>query len=654
MSGRALVDRERYRADMDGLRAVAVAMVVIYHAWPAAMPGGFAGVDVFFAVSGYLITGIALREMDAGSFRFSVFYQRRARRILPSLALVMAATLAAGYLLLPYADFAALGSCIVRASTFVANIGTWRDFGYFDASAETKPLLHLWSLSVEEQFYLLWPLALTAAWRLPRSRVPAALGLITLVSFAVCVVWTAHDPTGAYLLLPPRLWQLSAGGALAAFERAIRAPDPRLDAWRTALFAAGAAALATCAWTLDPATYPGTQALLPTVGALAVLHAGWSPGASCLRVLCAPPLPALGKISYPLYLWHWPILVLARLHGPVPQAETIALVVLSIALSWATTKWVERPALRLRTTPDGGLRAAFAALSLFGVFSASTSLAAEARLASMPQWLQEATVRAAEVAADHSPYGYRTCFLQTDQGPGDFDASCAPPPDGRPLVALWGDSHAAHLYPGLKALSAQAGFRLAEFAVGACAPAPGVDQGPKTPNCMAINARIAGEILPRLHPDVVVLSARWSGYNGIGWPKIGPDAVARVVRMLRELGVPKVLVSGPAPVWRNGLPTTLGAYYAAVHAPSAPERLPLENAPAMRSLDAALRAAVESAGGEYFSILSLLCPADMCLATLATASGTEPFAPDDAHFTPEASVVIARSLAPRLAAAVAR
>ncbi len=344
---------DRYRADIDGLRAIAVLAVIGFHAFPAWVPGGFVGVDIFFVISGYLISTIILTAVNAGRFSFATFYARRIRRIFPALIAVLAACYAAGWFLL-YADrFEQLGKHIAGGAGFVANYVLWNEAGYFDADADTKPLLHLWSLGIEEQFYLVWPLMVFVAWK-------ARLNLIalTIAIFILSSYWNVEgirrDLVGTFYSPWTRFWELTAGSALAAIVtdqhtwlgvkfRALYDGLRSRASVRDAIAIAGLVLAMGAVFGLDRSRhYPGLWALLPVVGAFVMIAAG--PEAWLNRtVLSQRVLVGIGLISYPLYLWHWPLLSFARLltAETPPPAVRAALIAAAFVLAWLTYKLIE-------------------------------------------------------------------------------------------------------------------------------------------------------------------------------------------------------------------------------------------------------------------------------------------------------------------------
>src|ERR1700761_7166167 len=329
---------ETYRPDIDGLRAIAVILVVLGHAFPQYVPGGFIGVDIFFVISGYLITGIIQNDIGDGHFSIVQFYERRVRRIFPALIVVLLATFVAGWLLLLPSEFIALGKEMVAGAGFSANLLFYSEVGYFDAAARSKPLLHLWSLGIEEQFYLVWPLLLLA---LARWRVAPTWPLIAIVaaSLAANIAIVGSNPEAAFYLPLTRAWELALGALIA-----IRGPDIKLGhRMRELIGWSGLAIIAAATALYSPTTpYPGIAALAPVAGAGALILAA---GSSANRFLGNRLGVAIGLISYPLYLWHWPLLTMAAIFKAsfLRLAEDGLVVGASFVLAALTYFYVERP-----------------------------------------------------------------------------------------------------------------------------------------------------------------------------------------------------------------------------------------------------------------------------------------------------------------------
>ena len=338
-----------YRDDIDGLRALAVSAVVLHHAFPSLAPGGFVGVDVFFVISGYLISAILLHELHSGRFSLRAFYARRIRRIFPALTLVLIFCYLFGWVSLYADEYGKLGRHIVHGAGFVSNFAFWQEGGYFDQAAETKPLNHLWSLGIEEQFYIAWPLILWAAWKIWRK--PLALAASLLAGSFVFNLYLAQSDTIADFYSPlSRVWELLVGAALSftgksAWQRPLGNARAREILRQTGPIA-GLVLILFSIWafnTTDP--YPGWRALLPTIGSALIL-AGANSWLNRF-VLSCKPVRWVGLISYSLYLWHWPLLAFARVVSPKLGALAIVgLVLLAVALAQLSYVLVEVPVRR--------------------------------------------------------------------------------------------------------------------------------------------------------------------------------------------------------------------------------------------------------------------------------------------------------------------
>ncbi|MCU0618687.1 MAG: acyltransferase, partial [Gemmatimonadaceae bacterium] len=453
-------DARTYRPDLDGLRALAVLAVLVHHIAPTVWPGGFAGVDVFFVLSGYLITGHIAADHDARGFVWSAFLLRRARRLLPALLVVLVATLLAGAALLTASEFTALGRQTLAALASAANVLFAREVGYFDTAAETKPLLHLWSLGVEEQFYLVWPplLLLLARWRRART---AGAAVLALASLAIALPLATREPADAFFLLHARAWELLAGGtlALARHEGLLGAVHgARAARWSwigAALLAAGLVAPA------PHEAWPSPITLLPVAGTTLLIAAG--PDAPVNRALLAwRGAVWLGLRSYPLYLWHWPLLVALRVLAPdigLDRTTTATLAWLlgavAVGLADLTFRVVEQPVQRAVTT--AGQRGARTGRLLLPFGGALLAVAAGAavviRLDGMPaRYAAHAAdetarlARASHEAVRHSverPSTRCVSAAETHQNSWCFRTS------PRPTVAVFGDSHAYAIYGAL-------------------------------------------------------------------------------------------------------------------------------------------------------------------------------------------------------------
>jgi peptidoglycan/LPS O-acetylase OafA/YrhL len=450
-----------YRPDIDGLRAIAVIAVVGFHAFPRYVPGGFVGVDVFFVISGFLISGIIFKHLCHSDFSLADFYARRARRILPALCVVLAACLLFGFYALLPDEFTILGKHVAAAAAFAANLAFWRDSGYFAPAAQFEPLLHLWSLGIEEQFYLLWPLVLLLAWK-RRLNIPLIVGLMTAASFVLNVVLVEANPAANFYFPLSRFWELGLGCLLAAvkaFPAGARAqarrgrrflPPAAVRALRKQLPVIGVALIAVAVYSYDGHTpFPGIAALLPAAGAVCILAA---PGDSWFKdkILAHRALVFIGLFSYPLYLWHWPILSFAAiLDSGTPQFMVRAAgVLLALALSVLTFQFIEVP-IRTRRRPRvsltlAGLVAAvgvlgfavYAQQGLSGRFDSDVLAIKQGPkqdplcLASIPQRYQFNYCRRTNVQAP------KTVFLGDSQAQGVYEGTTSTLGTDYPLLLL--------------------------------------------------------------------------------------------------------------------------------------------------------------------------------------------------------------------------
>lgn len=507
-----------HRADIDGLRALAVLPVLFFHAdWPG-FDGGFVGVDIFFVISGYLITGILLREAEEGRFSIAAFYERRARRILPALfAMILAVAVAAALLMAP-SDFGDAGASIVSNAFFASNFFFWSSAGYFEAAADTKPLLHTWSLAVEEQFYLFLPLLVWALHRRARHWLKPLLVLLMLASFALAVRAVAVAPEDAFYLPHYRAWELLLGSVLAAGI----VPPLRRAAWAEAAAAAGAAFILAAIFLYDSSTpFPGAAALLPCAGAALLIHANAAQPTVVGRLLAWRPLVAIGLVSYSLYLWHWPITVFTRywLLGELTVLASIGIVAASFAAAFLSWRYIEQPFRRSAgTLPRRRVLRQAAAASLL---VAGTGYAAHAN-SHLPALATEEGREAARFLRVNRLFDEECAIDAEGAHPA---ASCTFGAAGRlPDVALWGDSHGSALVEELGEEAARRGRSLRFYGQSGCPPLPGLvrlDDGPER-RCGETGERILRRLLADRGIGTVVLAARWSYYLEGPADELGP------------------------------------------------------------------------------------------------------------------------------------
>lgn len=491
----------RYRPDVDGLRAVAVLAVVFYHYGFWQVPGGFVGVDIFFVISGFLITGLIHRQMRENRFTIRQFYERRIRRIFPALFVMLAAASVAAWILLFPLDFEAYANSLIATAFFGANIEFWREVGYFDIAASLKPLLHLWSIAVEEQFYLIFPAVLLLIGTSSRAKLLAVVGVLFALSFGFSVWAVGHDTSAAFYLLPSRTWELMLGALLAL--AALPSVGPM---WSNLIGALGAALIAWTIWTYQSwMPFPGVAALAPCLGALLLIYAGGENNAIS-KVLSAKPVVFVGLISYSLYLWHWPILVFTQiaLNRALLPWETAVCIAASFTLATLSWRFVELPIRRRKTLAwkplFSGAAAAMAVTALGGVAVASAQ--------GVPQRLQPEIRKILAEERNHEPR-MDICFGLTahDVRKGRL-CRIGATADVEPSFLLWGDSHADALLPAVQKV-AKARNKAGLFAgTDSCAPLLGVVR-PDAAKCKPFNDAVA-KVALRPGIKEVILDARWS------------------------------------------------------------------------------------------------------------------------------------------------
>jgi peptidoglycan/LPS O-acetylase OafA/YrhL len=609
----------RFRGDIEGLRAVAVLAVVLFHAGVPPFRGGFLGVDLFFVVSGFLITGVVARDRAAGIFSLAAFYQRRVARILPALLAMELAVLAVAMVLLLPSEMVAQRGAAVATALFASNLFFWRRDPYFSPPAETQPLLHTWSLGVEEQFYLLYPLALLGGSALGRRGVPLLVLALAFASLALAGFTAPLHPQAAFYLLPTRLWELALGGLAALL------PFGRLRSVREPVCAAAGVALLLSLVLLTPAVASPFPAAVAPCAATAILLA-LGEGSAVGRLLASAPLRAVGRVSYSFYLWHWPLLVFWKtcVRFDPPLETRLGLVLAALALAFLSYRTVERPWRRLlrRGRPlrvvAGG---AAAALALALVAAAATS--GRWPLRSWPP----AVLRLADTDGQRIPGAAALHRADCREQDRQKRLSCLDPRPGMRNVLIAGDSHAAHLLSALIARFPDIHF-LIEMDV-ACRPLfrrPEIERGCRAKAAEGLNHALAAPV------DGVVLSARWEPAD--------LAALAETIRILRRRGR-AVTVVGPVVEYFPSTPDLLARAAAIGDRRWIDRRRTL----ARERLDRAMEPLVRAAGGIYFSAYRAECPPGR-LCRLLTRTG-RPFHFDYGHYTRDgAAEVLATMPAP--------
>ncbi len=532
----------KYRPDIDGLRAVAVTPVVLFHAHLSGMSGGFVGVDVFFVISGFLICSVIVEEIRRNAFSIINFYERRCRRILPALfTMFLVTSLLSSVVLMP-PDMTAFGKSLLSSLLFVSNVYFWKDSGYFDGSAEFKPLLHTWSLSVEEQFYVVVPYLLVAIAAFLKRRFLSVLIPLTLLSFGLSIWAVSHAPNAAFYVLPTRFWEIMLGGLLAAGASA--GPSRR---WARELCAAvGLAAIVVSVVSYsDETPFPGLTALAPCGGAALIIYAGLGGGSAVARLLSTSPFTFIGKISYSLYLWHWPLFALYRYHvaREVMLAESAVLVGLGFVLAVLSWHFVEKP-FRKSVEPIG--RRAIFRGSLAGAAATAALAGSAVATEGLPFRYPRFQLVSAPGESHYDAAMGESCFLGDPQTFADWGGEkCFVTKNGGPNVLLWGDSFAAHYVPGLRNQADRVQASILQYTLSACPPVLGFDTL-SNPPCRAFNDNVT-RVVEQYAIDAVIVSGRW---DYAFKRHVQPAQITASLARLRELGV-DVYVIGQSPMFGN-------------------------------------------------------------------------------------------------------
>jgi peptidoglycan/LPS O-acetylase OafA/YrhL len=628
----------QYREDIDWLRAIAVLAVVAFH-FEAPVHGGFVGVDIFFVISGYLITGIVQGELKTGTFSFARFYERRVRRLLPALYVMVALSAIPSFHYLLTSERAEFFRSAAFVVTFTSNFFFWFRTGYFDPAAAEKPLLHTWSLAVEEQFYLVLPLALWALWLAARGRrfaLPAFLGVLSLASFALSIwLMKSGRSATAFFLSPPRAWEFLIGGFVAVEGF----PVPRHALTRTIARAAALVMLAIAIFGLRQGPgFPGFDALTPCIGAALFIWSGIAvPAVSRPAYAPLEIVRFFGLISYSLYLWHWPLFIFAHFAKDglvLDAADKLVLFGITVAVSYFSWRFIERPFRGRTLLPTRRGAFAVAGVASICLLAAGALGLALGRTSSADRIARELE---AYRSYDYSSlYRSGTCFGPSS---GVFGADCLSLAAGKTNWLLWGDSFAAHYYHGLRAVADQREINLLQATQAACMPTLDASaQGDAS--CRSFAAQMDAFFRDR-KVDLVIISADWLEYGrGSRFDGMIAD-LTRTIAALSDKGVAVALL-GPSVQFRARLPSIL------IRAHLREERVRPEDIvlPGIFSFDRRMEQALPHATAfSFVSVVDAVCPAQRC--PFLVREGI-PLSFDHAHLTAEGSVFVADKIAPLL------
>jgi peptidoglycan/LPS O-acetylase OafA/YrhL len=636
-----------YRREIDGLRALALLPVLLFHAGFETFSGGYVGVDVFFVISGYLITSIVLKSLDEGRFSIVHFYERRMRRILPALFLVLLVSFPFAWAWMLPADMERYSAGLASVSLFASNILFWRTSGYFDTEAELKPLLHTWSLAVEEQFYLLYPLLFLLVWARGRRAFVVLLAVGAVISFALAEWASQLRPSATFYLLPTRAWELALGALTAVYLSQRSLPTSGGSHVHTAGSLLGLALIAFAVVAFDDGTpFPGKYALLPTLGTVLIVcfatRETWAG-----RLLGSRVLVGIGLVSYSAYLWHQPLLALARHRslGHIEWPLAASLLMASLALAALSWKYVEKPfrdRKKIARSHVFGLAAVgsvlFLVLGLVGHRTDGFSF----RLPADQRRFLEHFDNSRPAFAFHMrelTHGFRDeCNFYDLQAEIGGKATRKPKPEIAPgcytrdparahAVFLWGDSHVQQLNPGLQTVL-PADWQLLQVASSGCVAR--IERSEHEDFCRHSNW-FAMKTIEATRPDVVVV-AQLDGHE--------KSAIEEIGARLRQAGVKKIIFMGPTPHWTTSLPNVVvrQAWL------DTPPRLLAGVDQRFIELDARLKARLnEHPDIDYFSVIDRMCNPQGCLVYLEGRLPEGLSSYDRSHLTPLASEWLARS-----------
>jgi peptidoglycan/LPS O-acetylase OafA/YrhL len=633
-----------YRSDIDGLRAVAVLLVVANHLRTRAM-GGYIGVDVFFVISGYLISSVILSQMSTGTFSLMGFYERRIRRIFPALLALLTAVTVVAYLYYVPSELEAYSSSLLAALFSVSNMLFWHEAGYFDAPSALKPLLHTWSLGVEEQFYIFFPLFIFVVRRWWPARLKYSIWLVTAISFLMACWWVRHDPTAAFFFAPLRAWELLLGTILSQNYL----PPIRGKVGRNAASALGLLLILIPAFAYSKLTaFPGLTALPPCLGAGLIIAAGETGSSLVGRVLSWRPVVFVGLISYSFYLWHWPILAFEDVVPLFTKMSTHSkggkFIFLVVSISIATLSWrfIETPFRKGQFRPQRRTLFVLTGSAVLVLVCCGLGLLA---VQGVPAGFPQEALALTKYSHYDSDTEWRrnVCFFTPDTNFSNFNSSvCLQNDPARKQLLLIGDSHAADLYPGLSRVFSDVNISQANASF--CPPlvTEPLLRPEFRPNCSKLSHFVYGDYLLRHHVDTVILSAFWEESQ---LPELG-----RTVAWIQQHGM-KVVVFGPAIEYSLPLPRIL----IAALRDRQPGQIAVREQTDARHLDVVMAHMARQVWKvPYISFFETLCAPQRELVLKAQA-GDQPGCPvyagpgipvlfDTNHFTAEGSVLYAKAV----------
>jgi peptidoglycan/LPS O-acetylase OafA/YrhL len=620
-----------FKNHIAGLRGIAVLGIVFFHFGVAAFPGGYVGVDVFFVISGYLISQRLYADLADGTFSLTGFFERRARRIAPAFIVVSVVTTALAAVILYPVQLVDYAQSLIWSVLLSGNAYFYAHSDYFAPAAHELPLLHYWSLGVEEQFYVLFPLILLACIRFGQRTFAIAVCLLFIVSLIASETTLQVNPPAAFYLLPFRAFELLLGAALALPE--VPAVRRRVVAGVTTGVGCGLIVGAMVLFS-ERTTFPGVMALVPCAGAALVIWGGDAGLSSPGRLVSVRPLMFFGAISYSLYLVHWPIVVFTRIVAPGldPSVFAVGALVASTVLAWLSYRFVEQPMLRQRRRFNRPI--VFGAVAAGAVTLVASGIAIRA-LDGMP-WRVDDKVAAlaayGQYAEADSMFRAGVCFLRADQPPSDLDPQCLP--TDKPNVILWGSSYVAHLWWGLAPLLAERGYALGQATASACRPLIGFDT-PDLPHCADFNAFALAWLLEN-RPSMVIVDGA-----------INNDAELQLldasVQKLKAAGI-HVVILGAIPLYNRPVPIMLADWLQEGRYDNRATPEDFLNSWPIRADAITAPHFGSDPSVTYVSLLSVFCPDAMCVVE----EHGVPLLYDSAHFTKQGSAYCAAAIVDRI------
>lgn len=601
----------KFRYDINGLRAFSVIAVVLYHFKIPGFSSGFMGVDIFFAISGYLMTGIISKGISGDNFSVMGFYARRFNRLYPALAFMIVTVMVFGYFILTTVDYALLAKNSLSSAFFVSNIYYFFNSGYFDQSSLLNWLLHTWSLSVEWQFYLIYPLILLICSKIFKRILPAII-IMMAVSVYFSASMTFDNKDAGYFLLHTRAWEMLAGG-VAFFINGYA--SHRFKYKKLASYLGWAIVLLSLAMIPESTMWPGYMAIIPVFGSCVILSVNADHKFAYRNAITKN----IGLWSYSIYLWHWPIVVYLYSSGIIGEGSNVAIgIALSIAFGFLSYRFIE----------SNGNRAILAKAGMFSVPLVAVTCVAIITTDGLKFRIDGKLNSILSYKMNWDAQRNGTCFLNPEQRADDFK-SCRDDFTDKSML-VWGDSHAAQLIPGLERVNGGENG-IAQRTASMCPPVIGVDFSDR-PYCRSINDYVLHEIKER-KPASVILAASWTGY--LNKPIVG--LLDKTVKTLNSMGVKNVYIIGPVPIWKDELPKLME-----INGESSIPMLSRDNVVYHSfATDEKMRSYYSHSTAKYISLIDSMCAQEGCY-TVPDDSSSAPMQWDIGHLTEPGSYFISK------------